>query len=554
MAVLDVLDHLDDPVPPPVAPRVPDGLPRPPDDREKYRHLGRQTLWVPFVQLLTAAAISWSTFRFVMHIPFAEIFWVPLAVSAVGAILSFVTTIPHRRDSEWGHDVRVALTDRRSWPSVDVFLPSCGEDLSVLGNTFHWVSLVRWPGRLQVHVLDDSGRDEVARLSSEFGFIYHSRADRGRLKKAGNLQYGFERTDGDLIAVFDADFCPRADFLTELVPYCDEPDVGIVQSPQYFDVDRSMNWVQQCAAANQEYFYRWVQPARDAADAAVCVGTNALYRRTALAGIGGFAEIDHSEDVYTGVHLIAAGYRTRYVPVILAKGLCPDAVDPFVSQQYRWCVGSLSLLFSRQFHTSRMSLRQRLCFWAGFLYYVSTALDLLLGILPVMIMGLFFPGRVHAGNYVLAASAVLACLLVQPVLTSGRGSLLGLARTQVLCGFAHATALWDVVRRRPAGWVPTGSSGRGGLATRVRSAMVGYHLAFQLGLWTVFAWRAPQYGLGSYWPVAVVALAHLVVAAPLWRGTWVADGLGRGWAAVPTPWPGRGAAPTTVAPVDEVAV
>ncbi|RDJ92935.1 glycosyltransferase, partial [Lacticaseibacillus rhamnosus] len=34
-------------------------------------------------------------------------------------------------------------------------------------------------------------------------------------KKAGNLRYAAERTDGEVIVIFDADFVPRSDFLVE---------------------------------------------------------------------------------------------------------------------------------------------------------------------------------------------------------------------------------------------------------------------------------------------------------------------------------------------------
>src|SRR5262249_36877354 len=154
---------------------------------------------------------------------------------------------------------------------------------------------------------------------------------------------GFEQSHGDLIAVFDADFVPRPDFIRELMPYFDDPRVGIVQSPQYFGTGRSMHWLQRNAGATQEMFYRWIQTARDRFGAAICVGTCALYRRTALEEAGGFAQIGHSEDVHTGVNVMKVGYRLRYVPVVVSKGLCPDSFSGFVNQQYRWCTGSLSL-------------------------------------------------------------------------------------------------------------------------------------------------------------------------------------------------------------------
>jgi cellulose synthase/poly-beta-1,6-N-acetylglucosamine synthase-like glycosyltransferase len=260
-------------------------------------------------------------------------------------------------------------------PRPSAFPPGAGrhrEDLRVLGNTYHYVSQLAWPGPLTVYVLDDSARDLVRELAEQHGFVYLSRPNRGHLKKAGNLRYGFQHSRGDFIAIFDADFVPRPDFLFELAPYMDDPTVGIVQSPQYFDVDRQMNWLQRAAGGTQVLFYRWVQPSRDRSNAAICVGTCALYRRVALNKAGGFAQIGHSEDVHTGVNLMRVGYRIQYVPTLVSKGICPDTFPQFVTQQYRWCTGSMSLLFSRRFHRMRLTVMQRLSYWSGFLYYIST--------------------------------------------------------------------------------------------------------------------------------------------------------------------------------------
>lgn len=68
--------------------------------------------------------------------------------------------------------------------SVDVFLPSCGEPLAMLENTFTHVAALRWSGELTVYCLDDSARPEVERLADRFGFVYLSRPNRDELKKA----------------------------------------------------------------------------------------------------------------------------------------------------------------------------------------------------------------------------------------------------------------------------------------------------------------------------------------------------------------------------------
>src|SRR6478752_7371422 len=234
------------------------------------------------------------------------------------------------------HQATVSTWPRRhdpAAPSVDVYLPTAGESISVLADTYQRVARMRYPGRLEVYVLDDGGRPEVEALAAEYGFTYLSRPNRGQMKKAGNLAYGYAQTTGDIIAVFDADFAPRPDYLLELVPYLDDATIGIVQSPQYFQTHGIESWLQKAAGSTQELFYRWVQPSRDSIGAPICVGTCALYRRSALAASGGFAQIEHSEDVHTGIKMMGSGYQVRYVPVILAKGLCPDSLSAFISQQ-----------------------------------------------------------------------------------------------------------------------------------------------------------------------------------------------------------------------------
>lgn len=85
------------------------------------------------------------------------------------------------------------------------------------------------------------------------------RDNRPELKKAGNLRYAFARTSGEAIVIFDADFCPRSDFLRETLPYLVNPSIGILQTPQFFRRRDEQTWVEKGGGASQEFFYRMVQ-------------------------------------------------------------------------------------------------------------------------------------------------------------------------------------------------------------------------------------------------------------------------------------------------------
>jgi cellulose synthase/poly-beta-1,6-N-acetylglucosamine synthase-like glycosyltransferase len=493
-------------------------LPKPPDDTERDLYLDAQHRWIIFLSFFGYVLIVISVTLFVVQRMWAAWLLAPLAISAVGTIISLFTSSRRRRVSLRSHRVFVENWVPDYVPSVDVFLPSAGEDLPVLCNTFYHVSRLQWPGTLRVYVLDDSGRSTVRELAERHGFLYLSRPDRGHLKKAGNLRYGFEHSQGELIAIFDADFVPRPDFLFELAPYMDDPIIGIVQSPQYFDIDKRMNWLQRAAGGTQVLFYRWVQPSRDRSNAAICVGTCALYRRSALNKSGGFAQIGHSEDVHTGINLMKVGYRIQYVPTLISKGMCPDTFNQFVTQQYRWCAGSMSLLFSRNFHRMKLAPMQRLSYWSGFLYYVTTAINVFAIPLPAILMGYFAPLDVRPSNYIFVMLALVVRQATIPFITCERETLIGLARIQTTYSFSHAIAIFDAIRGRTDSWVATGAAQQSPTARRVTRLARFWLGSVQLLLWGGIAWDALRYGMNRYWLTAAFALLNLYVMYPILLG------------------------------------
>ena len=495
-----------------------DYVPHAPDEREKYLYYGSQGRWIFCVFLLAFAGVMFGLSRLAGNSMWTSLLYELIALQVAAVMISLLSSTRKRRSSRAEHDALVAGYRPLAFPSVDVFLPSAGESLAILQNTFLHVALLDWPGTLTVYVLDDSARASVADLAARYGFRYHSRPDAGVLKKAGNLRYGYENSDGDLIHVFDADFAPRADMVRELAPYFGDPAVGIVQSPQFFDVQQEhFNWLQRSAGATQEMFYRWIQPARDAVDAAICVGTNAVYRRAALVAAGGFAQIGHSEDVHTGVNMAKAGFRTRYVPVNLAKGVCPDNFDGFANQQYRWCTGSMSLLADPDFHRSALTVKQKLCFWTGFLYYITTAIAAFTSQLPAFLMLWCFPEQIRPLNYLPLIGTIFVWSTVMPRVTDYRWTP-AVMRVQMLIGFCHALALYDFLRGRTAAWVPTGAAKRTPTAKRVLRLLRIWLITTQVLTWSGIALCVTQYGVGQLWATILFAGPMVYFVWPLLLG------------------------------------
>jgi cellulose synthase (UDP-forming) len=488
----------------------------PPTDAEKYLYVkGGQQRWFVVSQFLAFAGVAISFAGFATSSYYTFIFALPFLLFGAEQSLALYTSTRRRRVNLASHQRTVENWAPRRYPSVDVLVPTAGESLDVLGNTMRHVSRLEWPGELQVTVLDDSDRTAVRDLAVRHGLACLSRPNRGYMKKAGNLRYGEQHTSGDIIVIFDADFVPRPDFLLELVPYLDDPAVGIVQSPQFFDTTKQMNWVQRSAGATQELFYRFIQPSRDAFGAAVCVGTSALYRRSALNAIGGFPLIAQSEDIYTGLHMTEAGYTMRYVPIILSKGITPDNLDNFIAQQYRWCEGSMTMMAAKGFHTNpRLTLGARLSFWSGFLYYISTALSALIIPLPTIVMTWFYPEWVRTWNTVWLIGALASWLIGYPLVMRCRWRL-EVLRLQTVYGFAHLYNIFHLIEQRVAEWHPTGSKPPAPIAVEVKRFYTAY-LGVALTAGAVgLALRITEDGPRLFAGMLIFFTMNLYVAGPL---------------------------------------
>jgi cellulose synthase/poly-beta-1,6-N-acetylglucosamine synthase-like glycosyltransferase len=342
-------------------------------------------------------------------------------------------------------------------PLVDIYLPCCKEPLEILENTYKYVSQLDYPN-FKVHVLDDGGLESVKRLAEAYNFNYMSRDNKPHLKKAGNLRYAFARTEGDFFVIYDADFCPRTDFLRETLPYMKKyEDIAIVQSPQFFRPSKDQTWVEQGASATQELFYRVVQVNRDRWNAAICVGSNAVYRRAALAEVGGTAEIGHSEDVHTGFYAATRGWRLKYIPLGLACGVSPDTPQAFFSQQMRWCAGSTTLLTNPDFWKSRLSVIQKICFLSGMMYYTAAALMTFLVPLPGLLMIWLNPGLVMWFNFAYAFPSLIYSVIIFR-LWSRQMYNFNVNFVFVIQQYAYLMAVKDRILGTTASWVPSGDT------------------------------------------------------------------------------------------------
>lgn len=359
-----------------------------PNKINKYLYINKSPNWL--IMLVNAVGIiTWSlvVYGYWDAIKYDAFFrWIIAPILAVFTAYYFLSygmnLFYYRRLKLSNHKKLMSdYWENNNNPSVDIYLPICGENIELLENTWKNVALLNYSNK-KVYVLDDSksGNKENQELAEKYNFNYLSRPDKGKMKKAGNLKYAYSRSNGEFIIIFDADFAPHKEFVEELLPYMKDEKVGIVQSPQYFEMSNKIHKrspLEYGAAYVQEAFYRYIQVSRDYFGGSICCGSNAIYRRNALDSIGGPVQIEHSEDAITGFTLTDAGWKVKYVPIILAVGVCPDDLHAYFHQQHRWCTGSMTLLLMKKFWKSKISWATKSCYFMGFLYYISNLLAIL---------------------------------------------------------------------------------------------------------------------------------------------------------------------------------
>jgi len=434
-------------------------LPTCPTDKEKYCYVNMNRLPIILCGVLSTGALSVGAWLFLKSSWWYCWYSLYAILSEFYIFTSFGITAFGKKFDLPKHQKMLKDTplNEETAPTIDIYLPVCKEPLEILENTWKHIQKLEYPqGKLLVWVLDDGAQEEVRILCERMGFSYICRPNRPELKKAGNMRYAFAKTSADFFVVFDADFCPRPDFLTELVPlHMSEPKIAILQTPQFFRSTGDQTWVEQGAGSVQEYFYRLVQVCRNTWGGAICVGSNAIYRRSALAAVGGTAPADCSEDVHTGFYAVTRGWSVRYVPLVLACGVCPDLPRAFFSQQMRWCTGSLSLLTHGEFWKSNLSAMQKFCYLTGFFYYSTTALGTFLNPIPAPLILWTHPELFKYYNLFFAFPSCFLGLFVLRFWARSRYTL-SVQYAQVVMAYAYLHAIWDRFFGTKMTWLPSG--------------------------------------------------------------------------------------------------
>lgn len=261
---------------------------------------------------------------------------------------------------------------------IAVFITVYGEPVSTVRQTASAAKAML--GQHDTYILDDGDSDAIKLLAKEIGVGY-IRRKRHNNAKAGNINNALAQTQSEYFVIFDADFVPMSHFLHETLPFFNDPSVAFVQTPQvYRNFDTIIS---RGAGYMQSLFYKLVMPGKNRFNAAFCVGTNVIFRRSAINAIGGMYTGSNSEDIWTALKLHERGYRSIYIPDELAIGETPDTIKAYTKQQVRWATGGMEIFLRHNpLFIKGLSLDQKIQYFATTSYYMLGLATALLMLLP----------------------------------------------------------------------------------------------------------------------------------------------------------------------------
>ena len=275
-------------------------------------------------------------------------------------------------------------------PTVDIFCTTYNEKLNVLMKTLIMCTKIKYPKELlNIYVCDDGNRNEVRELSNRLGINYIARPTHEHAK-AGNLNYALKHSNGEIVVTLDADMVPKSDFLIKTIGFFADEKMGFVQAPQaFFNPDPfQYNLMSHIEVPNeQDFFMRELEAGRDKFNATMYVGSNTLFRRAALEKIGGFSVGCITEDVATGMLIQAAGFKSRFVKSVIAKGLSPEGWMELLHQRTRWCRGNIQAAkLWNPLTTKGLTVMQRILYTNGILYWYYGVQKLIYIIAPILFL------------------------------------------------------------------------------------------------------------------------------------------------------------------------
>lgn len=233
-------------------------------------------------------------------------------------------------------------------PMVTVQLPIFNE-LYVVDRLIDAVCNIEYPkDKLEIQILDDSTDEtiqvveRIVKRKQEEGFDITQirRQDRSGFK-AGALREGMKAVKGEFVAIFDADFVPKSDFLLATLPYFVHSNIGMVQTRwEHLNSEYSLITRAQAIALDGHFVIE--QNVRNKAGFFINFnGTAGIWRRDCIIDAGNWHDDTLTEDLDLSYRAQLKGWKFVFLKDVTSPAELPSEINALKTQQFRWTKGAI---------------------------------------------------------------------------------------------------------------------------------------------------------------------------------------------------------------------
>jgi cellulose synthase/poly-beta-1,6-N-acetylglucosamine synthase-like glycosyltransferase len=231
-------------------------------------------------------------------------------------------------------------------PFVTIQLPVYNE-LYVMDRLLENISKMDYPkDKLEIQVLDDS-TDESFELTAnhiktlqQSGLdIKHVLRDGRKNFKAGALKEGLKVAKGEYIAIFDADFMPKKDWLKRTIPYFKDTEVGVVQT-RWSHINRNYSLLTKVQAFALDAHFSLEQVGRNSKGHFINFnGTAGVWRKQCIIDAGNWEGDTLTEDLDLSYRAQLKNWKFKYLEDVETPAELPVVMSAARTQQFRWNKG-----------------------------------------------------------------------------------------------------------------------------------------------------------------------------------------------------------------------
>ncbi len=238
------------------------------------------------------------------------------------------------------------FTNASEIPLVTIQLPIYNEKY-VVERLLENIVLLEYPkNKLEIQVLDDSTDESVLLTKklvdnySNHGIdIKHITRSIRTGFKAGALKEGLESAKGEFIAIFDADFLPKPDWLLKTIPNFKNPKVGVVQT-RWGHINRNYSILTKIQAFALDAHFTLEQTGRNSKQHCINFnGTAGVWRKSCIIDAGNWESDTLTEDLDLSYRAQLKSWQFIYLETVETPAELPAIISAARSQQFRWNKG-----------------------------------------------------------------------------------------------------------------------------------------------------------------------------------------------------------------------